>query len=624
MKNLLHKSIFSILLIPFIAFLIPNYTCAQESVKTDSATGITFNPDGSKDWDGKTRHWHVDTKGDTLVSYKNQEQADKFEKDMEKSMAGTDDLVYDITNPMFGLVSYVPAHDTTYQTDTDWYGSGDVNLNGVIDWDDHNSTVSGTDPFNDGTYRGDTDLDGVSGTAQDKQIIYEYLMGERNHINVWEFETEPEQISHLEKALAIDPTSEISPGPSGWSCSGYMAQLFINMRGVYDIANSGFAEPNGTNLEFDLTHNGIFRLPLLETNTMASTGTHAINSVHLGNPENQNATNFYDKIAIEPQNDQFPEIGDWDFNTFMKEKWYGYFYNSLFEEWQYGARSLVDYDISSGSPVIDYTHPDLMESWNPFLKAEMPEDKTREFPADTSVLANGSPANLYHGTKVSYADEDDQTSNGTCSDVDYNVSRTWNLVAGTYNSGNTPIASHTQNIHVEDTTPPEVETMPGDTTITKYDSMHPDDLGWPTWSDNSTLPLADSSYNDVLLGGDDPIQNWARYFTGVDVCGNEKVSEAQHIDIDLMEGLEGKVKQDNAYISPNPVLNEFTLHYNKPGNIKVGLYDVQGKLLEEKVYSGLAPNSDIPYSLQDRAKGLYIMTIESDDGSTEILKFVKR
>ena len=605
------------------------YSCININGGPWSAIG---NPDGctegNKSWQDETRNWHVDSKGDTLVSYLNQEQADEFEKKMEKSADGTDDLVYDATNPMFGLVSYVPAHDTAYQTNTDWYGSGDVDGDGAITWDDYFSTVSGTDPFNDGTHRGDVNLDGVTESSefsQDKQIMYEYLMGERNHINVWEFETETEQINHLEKALAIDPTSEISAGSSGWSCGNYMAQLFINTAGVYDIEGSIFAEPSSTNLDFDISHNGIFRIPLRYVSTKSSTGiSHAINSVYLGNPENQDAKQFDYRIFIEPQNDEFAEIGDWDFNTFAKEKWYGYTYNEAFEEWGYGARSLINYDLTGPNVTTTFVNDNLMEAWNPFLKSEYPSDNTQEFPADTSVLANGSPANLYHGTQVGYSDESTQTSNGTCSDVSYNVSRGWELIAGAYNPGNTSLASQNQNIDVEDTTPPEVETMPNDTTITIYGSMHPDDLGWPTWSDNSALPLADSSYNDVLLSGDDPIQNWARYFTGTDVCGNEKTSEAQYINVDFIEGLEDKVKEDNAYVFPNPTNGNFNLHYSKPGNVTVGMYSLEGKLIEKKSYSNLPAGTNLPYNIGDKAKGIYLLKIQGEDGSVETEKIVNQ
>lgn len=162
---------------------------------------------------------------------------------------------------MYGLNYFVPAFGPDFATNLNFYGSGD--RDGDIDIDDYNSPITGTDPFNDGTHRGDTDLDGVSATFADKQIILKYINGEITHINMWELETKEQQENHLEKALAIDPTDKIPYNPyGGWLCYDFTNQLFINFRGVYDIASSGFAEDNGTNLQYDLSHNGMWRMPV--------------------------------------------------------------------------------------------------------------------------------------------------------------------------------------------------------------------------------------------------------------------------------------------------------------------------------------------------------------------------
>ena len=150
----------------------------EENKSVDKNKTFYISKDGSQDWDGETRHWHVTPKGDTIVSYLNQEQADEFEEKMERSVpSDSKDPPEDPQDPRWGLNGYVSAYDTNYQTNTDWYGSGDIDGDGAITWDDYFSTVSGTDPFNDGTYRGDVNLDGVTESSefsQDKQIIYEY------------------------------------------------------------------------------------------------------------------------------------------------------------------------------------------------------------------------------------------------------------------------------------------------------------------------------------------------------------------------------------------------------------------------------------------------------------------
>nr|NQU89297.1 T9SS type A sorting domain-containing protein [Bacteroidota bacterium] len=86
--------------------------------------------------------------------------------------------------------------------------------------------------------------------------------------------------------------------------------------------------------------------------------------------------------------------------------------------------------------------------------------------------------------------------------------------------------------------------------------------------------------------------------------------------------MEKEVKDYKVY--PNPTNGSFTLHYGAGGNVKVGTYNVQGQLLEEKVFSNLPPNSDIPYSLQGKANGLYIMKIQGEDGTAFNVKIQKR
>lgn len=88
----------------------------------------------------------------------------------------------DPLNPLYGLNSYIPAHDTDYVSNLDWYGSGDVNGGGKIDMKDYNSTVHGTNPYYDGTYRGDVNLNGISGDTTDKRMMLEFIPGKKKRI----------------------------------------------------------------------------------------------------------------------------------------------------------------------------------------------------------------------------------------------------------------------------------------------------------------------------------------------------------------------------------------------------------------------------------------------------------
>ena len=585
-----------------------------------------------RDFETENAHIHVREDGEVIASFKNKEQEKEFYEKMEKAFPNNSkDLPEDPQDPMYGLNEYVPAYDTLYQTRTDWYGSGDVNNDGVINWDDYNLTITGNDPFNDGTYRGDTDLDGVSGTASDKQIIYEYLTGERNHINKWEFETVDEKINHLEKALAIDPTDLIDPFIAGWLCAQYSSQLFVNFRGVYDIENSVFAQNNGTNLQYDISHNGIFRTDLQKVSVITTSGVpHAINNAYLGAPNNQNTLEFNYKIYIEPQSDEFVEPGDFSFNPneYAKEKWYGYYYNNPQQQWKYGSRRLVEYDLNQGNPTLTYYHGGLVLPWTPLDKVVYPDDQEHEyFVGINSTLEPGYPDSLYVGTQVNVLMDSTQTNNQTCSDVTFNQEYNWDLVAGAYNSSNTPQASHVQNIFVHDWTGPEFSSFPSDTLITKDDSMSPEFLGYPEFSDNSGLAV-DSSYYDELLSGDDPFEYWARHWTGIDVCENQSIDSIQYITVDLLEGINNKKSLESVLGNPfpNPTKGKFTIPYfsTSTKNIYFKFYNSQGQELENiAIKPEQIGKNKLNLDLSKYASGLYFLNVNNGESVETKKIFVK-
>ena len=771
----------------------------------DTLENYSANKDESQSWDGEYRHWHVTPTGDTIVSFLNEAQAREFRENQEKQMGsqkGVTDLPSDPQHPMFGLNLYVPAWDEDYQTNLDWYGSGDVDGNGIINMADYNSSITGTNPFNDGTYRGDTDLNGISGQANDKAIILDYINGVRTHINKWELESASEKESHLVNALAIDPTSEINAGSSDWLCSQYRAQLFINTTGVYDIQNSGYAENNGTNLQYDLTHNGMFRIRLSNVNTKTSSNvSHTINVAYLGDPNNQDATNFSDRRYLEPQTDLFQTNGDYSFNNYANENWYGYFYNDFSFQWVYGGRNLINYDLNQTPPTSSNIHENLVMAWTPMDDVIYPGDQTHQFPADTSVAVNGQPTDLYTGTQVSHSDNSNMTNNGTCTDVTNTTDRTWELITGDYNSTNTAAASHIQHINIEDTTPPtadfsgnldfeyyvgiestlnpslfsttniqdnsnlpvtenvvennsqvnngtcsqvdfvysndvsledvcsnslnhfytanvsdntppivgnfpedqqveyrpdmnltpsamgeptditdnsgletilshednsnqgvpetynyynftltrthnvndvcynltdgdqsiqvndtespEYTSFPEDITITKYESMGPENTGYPTWEDSSGSDVTPNYYDEQL--SESPFEHYARHWTGEDYSNNTSIDSIQNITVDLLENINENL-EDRAYVFPNPSNGNFTLHYNQPGTIKVGTYDLSGRQIgEEQIYENLPKDANIPYhNLNAVANGLYILKIQSEDGTVENEKVIVR
>ena len=845
----------------------------------------------------------------------------------------TTDLPDDPQHPMYGLNLYIPAWDEDYETNLNWYGSGDVDGNDTINMADYNSTVTGTDPFNDGTHREDTDMDGDSGDADDKAIIMNYINGGITHINRWEMESITQKESHLEKALAFDPTSEIAAGSSGWFCGNYSNQTaIINFNGVYDIEheknaiqvdtlNSKDGSKDWTNasrhwhvtptrdtivsfknkkqanefrenqeqqmnsknvtdlvydvtdpsfglvpfrpgndtlplfddiavknkankiiklesdielnevdeidpgtsgwvcdqyatqtatidffgvydiynstlssgepLEFDFATNGESENPSYFVTTTTTSGVpHAIcgNFVGADNLEDNDPREFDQWYFWEPQTDEEVTPGDYsmDEDNPIQIKWYGYYWNEPQQIWKYGNRNILKYDLTGGVPSITFESPDLTTSWTPFDQVTYPNDSLHEFPGDTSVAVNGEPGNLYTGTVYSHSDVSTQTNDTTCTDVTYNVTRSWEGVAGDYNSSNTPEAAHEQNIDVEDTTPPTAD-FPNDTTIEYYvgieDVLNPSLFGGPTnIQDNSALPVdstmvenngqvmdgscdqvnfvyshewevgdvcsnnlnhsinayaedntapvrdgngnwADNSGLEVLVTTDtistqNPDPESCEHYTysfylneyAEDVCGNndefqhetetvtneapyrvpdtpvpnndtiyvplggdihpDSIGWAEWIDPEegpitksyedeLIEedeihrlyrrtqiaedpcqsstdtavhfiyehktiGVEERITPANLIVYPNPTNGDFSILWNKTGEVKIGIYNLQGQLIKETNYKNPTKTSIIKMSIPVQTKGIYILKIHGADGTSETVKVLKK
>jgi len=719
------------------------------------------NKDGSQSWDGEYRHWHVTPTGDTIVSFLNETQAREFKENQEKQInfipqfnyqlskdmgprtevvespmsRGIMDLVYDITDPSFGLVPFRHGNDTI--------------------------------PLN-----------------EDIAI--------KNKAN---------KIIQLEAEIAADQTDLINASTSGWNCDRYSTQdATINKFGVYDIENSTLSSGSG-NLPFDFSYNGQGEIPGYYVTTTTTDGDpHAICGAFIGtdNIGDNDAADFNQWYFWEPQTDAQVQPGDYsmDANHQVAIKWYGYYWNEPQQIWKYGSRNILKYDLLNEVATLTFQSPDLTTEWTPMGDVIYPGDQTHQFPADTSVAVNGQPTDLYTGTQVSHSDNSNMTNNGTCTDVTNTTDRTWELIAGDYNSTNTAAASHIQHINIEDTTPPtadfsgnldfeyyvgiestlnpslfsttniqdnsnlpvtenvvennsqvnngtcsqvdfvysndvsledvcsnslnhfytanvsdntppivgnfpedqqveyrpdmnltpsamgeptditdnsgletilshednsnqgvpetynyynftltrthnvndvcynltdgdqsiqvndtespEYTSFPEDITITKYESMGPENTGYPTWEDSSGSDVTPNYYDEQL--SESPFEHYARHWTGEDYSNNTSIDSIQNITVDLLENINENL-EDRAYVFPNPSNGNFTLHYNQPGTIKVGTYDLSGRQIgEEQIYENLPKDANIPYhNLNAVANGLYILKIQDSEGNIENL-----
>ena len=143
-----------------------------------------------------------------------------------------------------------------------------------------------------------------------------------------------------------------------------------------------------------------------------------------------------------------------------------------------------------------------------------PEDKTLEFPADTSVAANGSATATDNCSVVSITHSDSPVSD--CGDTEV-ITRTWTATDG---SGNA--ATCTQAIIVQDTTAPVLVGVPTDLTV-QCDSIPA--VANPTASDDCDLSPNVTYDGEERTDGNLPGYTLTRTWTATDSCGNSNIQK---------------------------------------------------------------------------------------------------
>lgn len=179
---------------------------------------------------------------------------------------------------------------------TNYYGSGDLNVDGKVtraDADIVASIVAGNYPE-----RAQADVDGDGHITQaDVDLIISSLSGAI--LPGWwnQLTTREQRNSWIDKMLALDPTNTF-PYTSSWVCGHYASELFIRFtgyrQGVKDAVYS--------------LGQGVYNLPLYQVTVASQTYGHAINAILVGDdPLNPNDWRF-----IEPQLDEDAYAGNWN------------------------------------------------------------------------------------------------------------------------------------------------------------------------------------------------------------------------------------------------------------------------------------------------------------------------
>ena len=110
----------------------------------------------------------------------------------------------------------------------DYYGSGDVNNDGVIDFNDVSAMQNGE--LND---RADIDGDGVPSTANDQQILSDYLNENIRYLPAhWNHLNGIEKRNWVQKMLAFDQIDTIQYIPGEFECGEFSEMMLINNFGM--------------------------------------------------------------------------------------------------------------------------------------------------------------------------------------------------------------------------------------------------------------------------------------------------------------------------------------------------------------------------------------------------------
>jgi len=198
-----------------------------------------------------------------------------------------------------------------------WYGSGDADSSGLVDWDDHYAMQQGVQ--ND---MADVDGDGFPSTANDQQILEDKLNGVTHYMPAYKnsFQDFSEMHSWNQNIWEIDQLDTTT-----WVYNEYVSGDFG--RETY-IRNFGYFDTSDVNIpqEYDLSVNARFNQPVYYVSIFNPNGAgHGMNMM-FKNPEiiTNDSLSIENCYLIEPQEDGL-DIGtnNWSVPNGTRIKIYG-------------------------------------------------------------------------------------------------------------------------------------------------------------------------------------------------------------------------------------------------------------------------------------------------------------
>ena len=453
----------------------------------------------------------------------------------------------------------------------EWYGSGDVNNDEVIDIEDINAIDNGVK--ND---RGDIDGDGISSTSNDRTILQNYLNEKilylPGHWNA--LLNEEERTSWLEKMIQIEDVHKYDD--SGWVSNNFIHQMEIDFYGLSNIDQFIQEQIESIGIEYYSGDNARFNIPIQYFSTLDTLGApYALSGILVGN----DPLNFDDWyfVGMNCENN-YSRILPGDFNFSGED--YAKLRKTAFIEnpeipGEYGhifIQELINFDIKNNLGTLSYYDKSflILENPNVFeIKILNISDLNINYKPelDTSPDVTGTPKVTVSkpGLKaaIKYEDSNIIILNRTYPEHDYYFNRTW--TGKVSSNGVTRKQSMVQKISVSDVQNP-YGIVPGEFTIIKEDVDFNGGLSTTITGevrgvvDNSDLPVS-IKVRYKLINEDKNQRVYHAYHTLTDVFGNDTTFAPQIINVKKPRIFLQKLK--------NLVINTQSEHQNlSPGSLE--------------------------------------------------------
>lgn len=269
----------------------------------------------------------------------------------------------------------------------EYYGSGDVDNNGVIDKNDAQAIYDGIK--NDmADVNGDQVID-----STDAKMIEEYVDGTRSYLpghwnELWNIQgVDIAGVSKgylarkdwFEKMVAVDKTDTNQYVLNSFDCTEFSNQTFIDFTGLKNFKNypdyQKFIDHGVTNGRFNIPIFTLYTYPdpdKVPSNFDVSGSTHQIDAAFLGSKystEKIDPEVFSQYYPIEPQNDKPVVAGDANMNDNKPVivKAIAYMPSSDGTNWAFKDQQLVQFDLSNGVATVS------AGTLNPVFLLENPE-----------------------------------------------------------------------------------------------------------------------------------------------------------------------------------------------------------------------------------------------------------